>query len=131
VLLAVRRHLRYLIPSAAVLVLLAGGGFAAVETDTVKSYWDGVWWALSLMTTVGFANDTPHTVLGKLLSALIMVVGFGLLALTTAAIASLFVREDEGPEEIREQVFEKAALDELRELNARLELIESRFPPDG
>lgn len=128
-LLAVRRRVRYLIPGAAILALLAGGGFAALETDTVESYWDGVWWALSLMTTVGFANDTPHTVLGKVLSGVIMVVGFVLLALTTAAIASLFVREDEGPEEVREHAFEKAALAQLRQLNARLELIESRFPP--
>ena len=56
-------------------------------------------------------------------------VGFVLLALTTAAIASLFVREAEEPEERREHAFERKALAELHELNARLELIESRLPP--
>jgi len=35
-----------------------------------------------------------------------MVSGFALLALTTAAIASLFVREDETPVERREAAFE-------------------------
>jgi voltage-gated potassium channel len=121
--------LRYLIPAATVIVLLAGGGFAALETDAVESYWEGVWWALSLMTTVGFANGTPETVLGKALSGVIMVLGFVLLALTTAAFASLFVREDEAPEESREHAFEENALAELRQLNSRLEVIESRFPP--
>jgi voltage-gated potassium channel len=125
--LAARSNLRYLIPGAAILVLLAGGGFAALETDTVESYWEGVWWALSLMTTVGFANGTPHTAVGKGLSSVIMVLGFALLALTTAAIASLFVREEAEPEELREHAFEENALAELRQLNARLELIESRI----
>jgi voltage-gated potassium channel len=128
-LLAAPANLRYLILGAAILVLLAGGGFAALETDAVESYWEGVWWALSLMTTVGFANGTPETVLGKVLAGVIMVLGFVLLALTTAAIASLFVREAEEPEELREQAFERSALAELRQLNARLELIESRLPP--
>jgi voltage-gated potassium channel len=68
-------------------------------------------------------------VLGKVLSGVIMVLGFVLLALTTAVIASLFVREAEEPEELREQAFEQSALAELRQLNARLELIESRLPP--
>jgi voltage-gated potassium channel len=127
--LIARSSLRYVIPGVAVLVLLAGGGFAALETDAVDSYWEGVWWALSLMTTVGFANGTPETVPGKLLSGVLMLVGFGLLALITAAIASLFVREDEQPEEKREHEFERAALAELRRLNQRLESIESRLPP--
>lgn len=130
-LLAARGRFRYLIPGAAIVVLLAGGGFAAVETDAVESYWEGVWWALSLMTTVGFANGTPETVAGKALSSVIMVLGFVLVALTTAAFASLFVREDEAPEEDREHVFEEEVLAELRQLNSRLESIESRGQTRG
>lgn len=42
---------------AAVLVLVAGGGFAALESDTVANTWEGLWWALSLMTTVGFVGE--------------------------------------------------------------------------
>ncbi len=129
-LFAARSNLKYLIPSVAILVLLAGGGFAALETDAVDTYWEGVWWALSLITTVGFANGTPETVAGKVLSGVMMVLGYGLLALTTAAIASLFVREEAEPEELREHAFEDKALAELSRLNARLELIESRLPPN-
>jgi len=124
-----RRSLRYLIPGAAVTVLLGGGAFSALETDTVESYWEGAWWALSLMTTVGFVGDTPHTVAGRLASAVIMVFGFVLLAMTTAAIASLFVKEDEGPEEQRERTFEHEVLEELRALRAQLD--QMRTPPDG
>ena len=109
-----RRWLRYLIPGAALAVILGGGALAAIETDTVESYWEGTWWALSLITTVGFVGGIPHTVAGKLASAVLMVLGFVLLAMTTAAIASLFVREDEQPEEELERTFEHQVLEELR-----------------
>ncbi len=119
-----RRLLRILAPLAVVIVLLAGGGLAAVETETVGDYGDGVLWALSLMTTVGFVGGAPHTVSGKLISAALMLFGFGLLAMTTAAVASLFVREDEAPEEQRERAFEAEILEELRALRARLDAFE-------
>ena len=47
-----------------------------------------------------------------------MVFGFVLLALTTAAVASLFVREDEDSEEAHLRVFEQNALAELRSCTA-------------
>jgi hypothetical protein len=122
--------LRYLIPGAAFAVLLGGGAFAALETDTVGSYWEGVWWALSLMTTVGFVGGSPQTVAGRLASAGLMVFGFVLLAMTTAAIASLFVKEDEEPEEKRGQAFEREVLEELRELRAQIDQMKERLP-DG
>jgi voltage-gated potassium channel len=118
-----RHSLRYLLPGAAVIVVIGGGAFAALETDTVESFWEGAWWALSLMTTVGFVGGTPHTAAGRVVSAVLMVLGFGLLAMTTAAIASLFVREDEEAEAQREGVFEHELLEELREVRAQLDEI--------
>ena len=114
------RWLRYLVPLAAAVVLLGGGGFAALETDTVDSFWEGVWWAIVLAATVGFV-DTPTTVGGKLLSATISVAGFLLLAITTAAVASLFVREDEDPQERRTRAFEDEVLAELKSLRTEID----------
>lgn len=123
-----RRWLRFALPASAVGIMAAGGGFAALESDTVESFWEGAWWALSLMTTVGFVGHEPSTVAGRLLSSLLMVMGFALLALTTAAIASLFVREDEAPEERALRTFEASVLAELRDVRDRLERFESHFP---
>lgn len=119
--------LRYLAPGVALLLVLSAGAFAAVETEAVHSYWDGLWWSLSLVSTVGFAGATPTTAIGKLVSAGLMVLGFMLLATTTAAVASLFVREDEQPEDKREQGFERRVLDALGDLAARLEAIEGEL----
>ncbi len=121
-----RRWLRVAAPLAAVAVLLGGGGLAAIEAQSVRDYGDGVLWALSLMTTVGFVGGLPQTVAGKLIAASLMLCGFGLLAMTTAAVSSVFVKEDEAPEERREQAFEAAVLRELRALNERLDGLENR-----
>jgi voltage-gated potassium channel len=119
-----RRVLRFLTPVAALGLLLSAGAFAAVETESVHSYWEGLWWSLSLVSTVGFAGAAPTTAVGKIVSAALMVLGFVLLATTTAAVASLFVRQDELPEDVRKLEFEGDALDALRHLDARLEAIE-------
>jgi voltage-gated potassium channel len=111
---------------AAVVVLLGGGGLAAVETETVHGYGEGILWALSLMTTVGFVGGVPHSVPGRLIAAGLMLCGFSLLAMTTATISSLFVREDIAPEEQREQAIEIEILTEVRALHARLDDLEKR-----
>jgi hypothetical protein len=121
-----RRWLRFFLPAAALVIVLAGGAFAALESDTVESYWEGLWWALSLTTTVGLVGHEPLTTAGHILSAVLMVMGFVLLAMTTAAVASLFVREDDEPEERALRVFEERALAELRELRLRVEQLESQ-----
>jgi len=127
----VRRLLVPLLVFGVLAVLLAGAGFAALESDVVTGYWDGVWWALSLMTTVGFVGETPETTGGRILSAVLMLSGFAILALTTAAIASLFVREEEEPFEKSERAFEREAMARLDELSTRLDRIERALPPDA
>jgi voltage-gated potassium channel len=122
-----RNWLRAFLPAALAVVLLAGAALAALEADTAHSFGAGVLWALSLMMTVGFTGGVPHTVAGKVLSGVLMVLGFGLLALTTAAIASLFVREDEIPEEQRELDFKRDAMAQLAVVAARLDRIERRL----
>ncbi|MGZ8758768.1 MAG: ion channel, partial [Aeromicrobium sp.] len=71
-----RRRLANYLVVGAVVVLLAGGGFAAFESRQVSNYWEGVWWALSLMSTVGFVGEAPESLVGRLLSSVLMVSGF-------------------------------------------------------
>jgi voltage-gated potassium channel len=123
-----RHRLALFLSLGALGVLLAGGGFAALESKTVSNYWEGLWWALSLMTTVGFVGESPETTGGRVLSAVLMVAGFALITLTTAAIASLFVREEEAPGELEERAFEQRVLVRLDELGDRLVAIERALP---
>lgn len=119
-----RRWLRFLAPASALAAVLGGGALAWAETDAVPSYWDGLWRSLALVMTVGFVGPPPTSATGKIVSSILMVFGFALMALTTAAIASLFVREDDVLDESIERTFEQAVLAELAEL--RREVAELR-----
>ena len=119
-----RRRLVVLGSLSGALVLAGGGGFAALENHVVSSYWAGVWWALSLMTTVGFVGGTPQTPSGRLLSAGLMVAGFALMTVTTAAVASTLVREEEEPDLEAERDFAEATRELLTDVVARLDRIE-------
>ncbi len=116
-----------MVTGALVLVVVAAGAAAAIETDTVDSYWRGLWWAISLITTVGFIGSPPTTDAGAALSVFLMVVGFLLLAMVSASLAALFVREEEEPRDAREASSEAEILAAIRGLEARLAAIEARL----
>ena len=112
---------------AVVVLVVSAGAMLAIEADTVSSFWAGLWWSISLMTTVGFIGAPPSTAGGALLSVALMVGGFLLLALVSASLASLFVHEDERPRELRQESAEDEILAGLRQVSARLSAIESRL----
>jgi len=108
-----------------VIVVVAAGAAAAIETDTVTSYWRGLWWAISLVTTVGFVGAPPRTEAGAALSVLLMVVGFLLLAMVSASLAALFVSEEERPRDLREEAADDAILVALEQVQTRLAALEA------
>jgi hypothetical protein len=119
-----RSWLRVALPFGVLLVLRGGGGLAAFEADTADSYGAALMWALSLMTTVGFVGGLPHTVVGRLIAAALIVSGFALLTLTTAAVSSLFVRDDEAAADERDRAFETNVIDALQSIQARIDSVE-------
>ena len=124
---------RLLLPGvvvAVVALLLGAGAAAAFEADTVGSYWGGLWWAISLMTTVGFVGRPPTGTAGQIVSTVLMIGGFLLLSLISAALASLFVREDERPAEQIERDLDTQILTTLTSILERLEALENRPPAD-
>jgi voltage-gated potassium channel len=49
-----------------------------------------MWWGIATLTTVGYGDMVPITVLGKVLGGMFAVVGFGLLALPAGILSSGF-----------------------------------------
>jgi len=49
-----------------------------------------VYWAISTMTTVGFGDITPKTGLGRLIASLMMLIGWGTLAVPTGIVSAEF-----------------------------------------
>lgn len=114
-----------LLVSSTALLLGAGAG-AAFESDTVGSYWRGLWWAISLMTTVGYVGQPPKSTEGAVVSVVLMLTGFLLLSLVSAALASLFVKEDEQPVQRRAVAVDTEILSALTSILERLDSLESR-----
>lgn len=47
-----------------------------------------VYWAVTTMTTVGFGDVTPHTALGRFLATIMMLIGWGVLAVPTGIVTA-------------------------------------------
>ncbi len=89
--------LRYASLLAIVTALAGGAAFSAVERGPnphVSGAWDGVWWAVSTMTTVGYGDVSPVTTGGRVIAIVLMVVGIGFTALLTGAVAERFLARD-------------------------------------
>lgn len=77
------------------------------QPDVFKNAFDALWWALATLTTVGYGDIYPITVLGKILSAIIAVLGIGLVAVPTGIISAGFmeaIQEDEKEKEKSEEI---------------------------
>ena len=60
--------------------------------SNIKSFEDGLWWAITTVTTVGYGDRFPTTNEGRLLAVLLMFTGISLIGVITASVASWFVR---------------------------------------
>ena len=98
-----------------VTVLAGGAAFAAVEKGKDLDAWDGVWWAITTVTTVGYGDITPKTDAGRAIGILVTVVGLAFITLLTAAAAERYIEKASKDKEID---------DHLREISARLAAIE-------
>ena len=58
---------------------------------TIVNFGDAIWWATTTMTTVGYGDTYPVTVIGRWVAAALMVGGVALLGTVTATFASWLV----------------------------------------
>lgn len=105
---------------AAMTVLGGGAAYAAVEKGQDLSAWDGVWWAIVTVTTVGYGDTYPMTDAGRIIAIVVMFVGIGFIAVLTAAAAERFLREQRVEREELEGVEQR-----LEEIIRRLEAMEA------
>ena len=52
-----------------------------------------MWWSVATLTTVGYGDVYPITGMGKILSAIIALIGIGFVALPTGIISSAFIEK--------------------------------------
>lgn len=63
------------------------------QPDVFTNAFSGLWWAIATFTTVGYGDIYPITAFGKVLSAIIALLGIGLVAVPTGIISAGFIEQ--------------------------------------
>jgi voltage-gated potassium channel len=87
---------------------------------TIKTGGDALWWALTTVTTVGYGDTYPVTGEGRVIAAVLMLVGIALFGSMSAIITSKLIlpKETKDHEEMRREV--RALHAEIKELRDEL-----------
>ena len=113
-----------------------------IAEPAVKTFGDGIWWALVTVTTVGYGDITPLTTMGRIISGALMIIGLGLIATVTALVSANFIRNyvdshtnDDVLEKLKEleneieklKELEEDELDKLDEIESEIDEIKNRI----
>lgn len=95
----------------------------------LQGFEDGMWWAITTVTSVGYGDITPVTNVGRIAAGLLMLMGIGLSSAVGAAFVSYVMRPVEERIISEEQHIESMERDEeskLDEILLRLKKIEEK-----
>ena len=83
--------------AVAILLIFASSLMYLVENEAQPDQFSSIpaamWWGIATLTTVGYGDIYPVTVLGKVLGAVIALLGIGMFALPAGIFASAFEEE--------------------------------------
>ena len=88
-LVASRRKITVFVTSVLCLVVIFGSFMYLIEGGSnsgFDSIPDSIYWAVSTMTTVGYGDITPQTAFGRGMASLIMIMGYGIIAVPTGIV---------------------------------------------
>jgi voltage-gated potassium channel len=115
------RHSFHYVLLVVVLFILTGGSLVVeFEKDApdanIHTIPDGLWWAITTTTTVGYGDTFPKTAAGRGIGVVLMIVGIGLFGVLTANLSAYFVEQQE-----------ESTVDELRRLRQDIARLEAKF----
>jgi len=95
---ASREKITVFLVTVLTLVLIIGSAMYLVEGPEhgFDSIPISIYWAIVTLTTVGYGDIAPGTALGKLLSAMVMILGYAIIAVPTGIVTSELTRA-QGP----------------------------------
>lgn len=107
-------NLRTTLLGAAVVVVIFGVLVAGVDPG-VKTAWDGMWWAVATVSTIGYGDVVPTSALGRVLGVLLVILGLAIFVIITANILA-FTLKKETRKIAKEEKDIKKLVDEVHEL---------------
>lgn len=91
---ASRQKIIVFLTAVVTLVLLVGAAMYLIEgaESGFTSIPQSVYWAIVTMTTVGYGDVAPQTVIGKILASIVMILGYGIIAVPTGIVTAELTR---------------------------------------
>jgi len=74
---------------------------------TIKTAEDAFWWSIVTITTVGYGDKVPVTPEGRIVAAMLMIVGVGLFGTLSGFVASWFVGHPKAQKETDTEAIQK------------------------
>ncbi len=125
---SVRSAARVIVSTTLTIVIVSGVAMTVLDRGEYSDIWEGMWWAIQTVTTVGYGDVTPKSAAGRLVGAAVMLEGVAFVAIVTAAITSNFVeraRAQRGVDEASHQDLAEQRLDaHLKDITERLARLE-------
>ena len=87
-----------LVVSLGTLMYMLEGG---LEGSQFKDVPTSIYWAVVTMTTVGYGDIAPMTAAGRLLSTVVMLMGYTILAVPTGIVSAQFIQEHQRHKKVR------------------------------
>ena len=118
------RVMAYVILSAILLVYTVALSVLSFEKSApnanITTMGDSLWWAVVTITTIGYGDYYPVTVPGRWAATALMVGGFAVLSMVTAAVSSWLVESVTAATNQRRQADEVIGSEELARLTAQI-----------
>ncbi len=94
---ASRRKITLFITSVLILVVILGSMMYLIEgsANGFTSIPRSVYWAIVTLTTVGYGDISPQTNIGQALAAVVMIMGYGIIAVPTGIVTAELTRSAE------------------------------------
>lgn len=91
-----QRRFRLLLVALILISLSLGVIMTIIEREAGQnlSYFDGIWWAVTTMTTVGYGDIVPLTVPGRIIGMALQIVGAVMFGMVVGMI-SLFINRSQ------------------------------------
>jgi voltage-gated potassium channel len=126
--LTIGRAARIIVSFTVAMTLIGGVLIHYADQQNFPNIGDGLWWSVQTVTTVGYGDHVPTNAVGRVVAAVVMLVGIGFLSVITATITAAFI------ESVRKRLegVEIKTLDrKLDRISARLDAIEAGIARPG
>jgi voltage-gated potassium channel len=96
----IRAELSLFFMVTVIMLYVTGVGFYyfknKAQPELIQSVFDGLWWAIITLTTVGYGDVYPITLGGKVFTFIILMIGLGIVAVPAGLLASALSNDKSG-----------------------------------